>query len=113
MTAPPGSVRPEISWTSAFHACFAASLGCVAQGNAVVSLAVVTGPGNATIGGRSMFENSLTYVVVWDSGACIPPGRAGAQCHEVDLVTAQDGNVPAGTHAYTFEVLDSVPVPTA
>lgn len=113
MNAPPASPRPDVSWTAAFHACFTGPVECVTQGDAVVSLAVVTGPENAIVKGRRLFDHAMTYVVVWDSTECLRPDLAGADCHVVNLITAKDGNVDAGTHAYTFEIPDSSPVPTA
>jgi len=113
ITPPPESAKPDIPWTSAFDACFDSRLPCVIHGDASVSLGIVTGPDNAVINGRRMFENALAYLVVWQPSACLRPDLAGQQCRDVDLVTAADGNVEAGTHVYTFEVPESSPAPDA
>jgi hypothetical protein len=112
LKSPPGSAEPDVSWTTAFRACFFGTLQCVTHPHAVVSLAMVTGPGNAVVGGHAMFEDALTYVVVWDPSPCYRPDLAGEDCRQVDLVTAQDGRLDAGTHVYTFEAPASAPVPT-
>jgi len=112
MTPPPAAARADVSWTDAFDACFAGALQCVTTDDAVVSLAMVTGPGDAVVHGRQMFEDALTYVVTWDPADCSRPDLAGSRCRLVDLLTADDGNVPAGTNVYTFEIPESSPPPS-
>ena len=50
---PPGSAQADLPWTAAFNVCFTGPIGCVPQGAANVSLALVTGPGNAVVGGHT------------------------------------------------------------
>lgn len=113
MAPPAASARADVSWSKAFEACFTGPVLCVAPGSAAVSLAAVTGPDNAVIAGRRMFDDALTYVLTWDPAPCVRPDLAGSRCRVVDLVTAQDGRLEAGTHVYTFEVLASSSVPHA
>ncbi|HVK30776.1 MAG TPA: hypothetical protein VM575_20745 [Nocardioides sp.] len=95
--------RADLSWTDAFAQCFTGALGCVATGEAEVSLAVVTGPGNAVIGGHQMFEDTLAYVVTWAASSCPPPDTG--ECRTAYLLTADDSrNVPPGTVVYAFPI---------
>lgn len=113
LAPPAASAKADVAWSAAFRACFTGPVRCVARGNAAVSLGMVTGPDNAIIGGRRMFDDALTYVLTWDPAPCVRPDLAGSQCRVVDLVTAQDGRLAAGTYVYSFEVAESSPVPHA
>lgn len=102
--APPDpDVRPDVPWADALASCFEGPIRCVATGAAEVVLAEVDGPGNAVIGGRTLFDHALTYVVTWAPSACHT--RAADRCRVVNLVTAQRRNeVAAGTVLYAFEM---------
>ena len=119
MTAPPHDRSADVSWRVAFDACFTGPVPCVAFGDAVVSLASVSGPGDAgtaPFGGRHMLEQVLTYVVTWDTTDCsrlaTSESRPGADCRVVDLITAEKvGRLEAGSHVYAFVAPESAPVP--
>ena len=119
LTAPAPYRSVDVSWRVAFDACFTGPLPCVTVGDAVVSLARVTGPGDAgtaPFGGRHRMEQALTYVVAWDATDCstlLPTQTHGAGgCRLVDLVTAEKiRGLDAGSHVYAFVVPASAPVP--
>ena len=114
LTAPPGNIRADVPWKVAFGSCFSGPVQCVADGDAVVTMARVTGPGNAgtaPFGGKHMLEQTLMYVVTWDPRACqsLLSGRGAnhtvSDCRVIDLITAQDvGRLKAGSHVYTFVI---------
>lgn len=121
MTAPPGNIRADVSWKVAFGSCFSGPVQCVADGDAVVTMASVTGPGNtgtAPFGGKHMLEQTLVYVVTWDSRDCESllsgsgADHAVSECRVVDLITAQDvGHLDAGSHVYTFVIPQTSSMP--
>lgn len=121
MTAPPGNIRADVPWKVAFGSCFSGPVQCVADGDAVVTMASVTGPvnaGTAPFGGKHMLEQTLMYVVTWEPRACqsSPSGsvvdHAVSECRVIDLVTAQDvGHLEAGSHVYTFVIPQTSSVP--
>ncbi len=99
---PPAGARPDVTWSDAYAHCFGPGAVCVPTGDAEVGLAVVTGPADAVIGSRTIFDHTLAYVVTWDPGACYV--RDAEACRLVNLLTArQAGKVPAGTVLYAFE----------
>lgn len=100
---PPGGATAGITWSAALAGCFRGPIRCVATGDARVSLAVVTGPGDAAIAGRPLFDHLLAYVVTWSPSACYT--RDADRCRVVNLVTARERNgVAAGSVLYAFEV---------
>ena len=100
---PPADADPDASWTEALAGCFHGAIACVANGNAELTLALVTGPGDAVIKGRTIFDRSLTYVVTWDPAPCST--IAAERCRVVNLLTADaKGALPAGTQIYAFEL---------
>ena len=103
LAKPAPSVTPDVPWTVAFDACLSGPLPCVSTGDAVVSLAEVSGPTDALVGGKQMFDRTAAFVVVWDPSPCARRAL-GRRCREVALVTAKKGAVPAGLHLYTFEI---------
>lgn len=100
---PPGGASADVPWSVALAGCFRGPARCVATGGARVSLAVVTGPGDAEIAGQPLFDHLLAYVVTWSPSGCYT--RDADRCRVVNLVTARDRNgVAAGTMLYAFEV---------
>lgn len=118
MASPPSSRTAHISWDAAFDVCFTGPVHCMAVGDAVVTLASVTGPGNAgttSFGDRHMLEQTLAYAVFWDVADCralLSESRDGEDCRVVDLITAeQAGDLQAGAHVYSFVVAESASTP--
>ncbi|MGZ4438610.1 MAG: hypothetical protein ACXVWU_13185 [Nocardioides sp.] len=119
MTVPSGGTGAVVPWRAAFDACFTGPVQCVTTGDAVVTMATVTGPDNAgtgAFGGEHMLERILMYVVTWEPADCRSLGSishpAGSDCRVVDLITARPARrLPGGSHVYAFVIPDTSPVP--
>ena len=112
---PPASeaVMP-MGWKAAFRACFTGP-PCAATGDAIISLAVATGPpgypqkNDPSEMTANFFQRRLVYVITWQPSRCLT-GQAGVAkvCRVVDFV---DGRSRAASFA--IEIADSQPTVTS
>ena len=103
----PAAQAPASSddWPRAFHACFAPA-GCVATGDATVSIASVTGPSGFPSASGNLFNSAPVFVVVWQpSTMCVTVDAPS--CRLIDLIPLSTYKV-----TYAFQVAATAPTPS-
>jgi hypothetical protein len=98
------------NWRSAYRACFAEP-PCWNTGDAVVALAVATGPpgyprrSDPTDMTGKFFNQQLVYVITWDPAPCRTEQTTATTCRVVNFVDTRSRYT-----GFAIEIADSQPV---